>query len=322
MFHILDFIDSKDIREYNRKTEFTPIEQAVLIYYSEGTTVDEKLEAWRELLDTHDEEKFGWTRFGKRNFDEKTNRQILEDTVVAYENALMQRNTVDNVIFKACFYECDFLESDDPIYFSNYNDAFAYIESEKKRYDDDEDLRKCQTKAKLYVKELGTYDSEDTIYYFDNEMRMTHIAPGARCYVPDLCWIGELFVHVPLPFKKGDIIRSILPGRVEYGILDSTLDEEYFSRAIDHGDWSDMEVSLYSYEPNEGIGYFDYARINPLKYEKCPDDELPEELSILFLVRDVYQDRMGTAQLLEAYSNFGRKAYERIYGRKKSTNKA
>lgn len=30
MFHILDFIDSKDIREHNANTQFTPMEQAVL----------------------------------------------------------------------------------------------------------------------------------------------------------------------------------------------------------------------------------------------------------------------------------------------------
>mgnify|MGYP003301955204 CR=1 FL=1 len=43
MFNILDFIDSKEIREYNCTTKFTPIEQAVLIYHSERTTVDEEM---------------------------------------------------------------------------------------------------------------------------------------------------------------------------------------------------------------------------------------------------------------------------------------
>lgn len=321
MFNILDFIDSKEIREYNCNTKFTPIEQAVLIYHSEGTTVDEKMAAWQELLDTYSEEEFEWTRFGKRRFDEKTNRQILADTVTVYENALMQRSSVDNVIFEARFYESNYPESDYPVYFSSYKEALEYIEGEKKSYLEDEDLRKCLTKAKIHLKYLGTYASEDTVYYFDNELRMTNILPGTRCLVSDWYGIDELFVQVPLPFKKGDIIRSILPEKAEYGILDCTPDEEYFSRAMEYGDWSDMAVSLYSYEPDEGIGYFDYAHAYPLWYEKCPDEELPEKLSILFLLRDVYQDRMGIAQLLEVYSNFGRKAYERIYGKKKSAGK-
>lgn len=321
MFNILDFIDSKEIREYNCTTKFTPIEQAVLIFHSERTTVDEKMAAWQELFDTYSEEEFEWTRYGKRRFDDKSNKQILADAITVYENALNQRSVVGKVIFEASFYECDCPKSKYPVFFSSYKDAFLYIEDKKKHYLEDEDLRKCQTKAKISLKNLGTHDSEDTIFYFDNEMRMTNIAPGRKCYEPDLYWIGELFVYVPLPFKKGDIIRSILPGRIEYGILDSTLDEEYFARAMEHGDWSDMEVSIYSYEPDEGIGYFDYARMEPLHYEKCPDEELPEDLFMLFLLRDVYQEKMSVAQLLEYYSKFGRKAYEHIYGRKKNTHK-
>lgn len=268
MFYILDFIDSKEIREYNQNTEFTPIEQAVLIYHSRGTTVEQKMTAWKELLNTYSEEEFEWTRHGKRRFDDKSNKQILADTITVYENALNQRSVADKVIFEASFYECDYPKSKYPVFFSSYEDAFVYIEDKKKHYLEDEDLRKCQTKAKIFLKNLGTYDSEDTIFYFDNEMRMTNIAPGTKCYEPDLYWIGELFVYVPLPFKKGDILRCTLPGRMEYGILDST-----------------------------------------------PDEELPEELSILFLLRDVYQEEMSVADFLSCYSKFGRKAYDRIYGR-------
>ena len=69
MFHILDFIDSKDIREYNQNTEFTPVEQTVLIQHSKGTTVDKKMSVWQELLDTYNEEEFEWTRLGKRRLE-------------------------------------------------------------------------------------------------------------------------------------------------------------------------------------------------------------------------------------------------------------
>lgn len=58
MFHILDFIDSKDIREHNANTQFTPMEQAVLIYHSVRTTIDDKMTAWRELLERYGEDDF------------------------------------------------------------------------------------------------------------------------------------------------------------------------------------------------------------------------------------------------------------------------
>ena len=49
MFSKSDFIVSKDIHEYNQNTEFTPIEQAVLIYHSKGTNVDEKWQPGRKF---------------------------------------------------------------------------------------------------------------------------------------------------------------------------------------------------------------------------------------------------------------------------------
>ena len=102
MFNILDFIDSKDIREYNRNTNFFPIEQAVLIYNSMNTTVEEKLSAWKELLNNYSEEDFKYNQFGERQFaDDKSNKQIIEETVVAFENSLAMRNLSGDVIFEA-----------------------------------------------------------------------------------------------------------------------------------------------------------------------------------------------------------------------------
>lgn len=42
---VLPFIDSPDIREFNRHTKFLPAEQAVLVAVSKTKTVEEKLEA-------------------------------------------------------------------------------------------------------------------------------------------------------------------------------------------------------------------------------------------------------------------------------------
>lgn len=267
------------------------------------------------FFDTYSEEEFEWIRYGKRKFDDKSNKQILADTVTVYENALNQRSIVGNVVYEVDFYECDYPKSRYPVYFSSYEEAVAYVEDEKKSYLEDEDLRECKTTAKISLKYFATRSHEDTIYYFDNELRMVSIQPGTKCWVSDWYGVDELFVYVPLPFKKGDILLCTLPGRMEYGILDSTPDEEYYSIAIKQGDWSDMLFSLYGYEPDDGIGYFDYGHAYPFDYEKCPDEELPEKLSILFLLRDVYQEEMSVADFLSCYSKFGRKAYDRIYGR-------
>ena len=51
MYDFLRFIDSPDIREFNKDTNFTPAEQAVLISLSDKTTVEEKIEALQYLAD-------------------------------------------------------------------------------------------------------------------------------------------------------------------------------------------------------------------------------------------------------------------------------
>lgn len=143
MFHILDFIDSKDIREHNANTQFTPMEQAVLIYHSVRTTVDDKMTAWRELLERYGEDDFKILNYGERQFVRRSNRQLVEDTVRRYEAALSSRYTASNVIFAASFEEIGHPRPDELSYFTDYDSAFAFIEAEKQSYFDDEDLRAC-----------------------------------------------------------------------------------------------------------------------------------------------------------------------------------
>lgn len=58
MYDFLRFIDSSDIREFNKDTNFTPAEQAVLISLSDKTTVEEKIDALQYLADHYTEAEF------------------------------------------------------------------------------------------------------------------------------------------------------------------------------------------------------------------------------------------------------------------------
>ena len=314
MFNTLDFIDSKDIREYNQNTSFTPIEQAVIIYNSKKTTVEEKLSAWKELLANHSEEDFKYNQFGERQFaDDKSNKQIIEETVAAFENSLAIQNASENVVFEAVHWESEYPDSLDPRYFKDYPSAFSYLQECKKAYSEDSDLAHVMTESKIRIKEFNTEACDDTIFYFDNDMRMVELIPGSSTLVSDSYDIENIFIHVPLPFKKGDILRSIGPGKIDYGILTYNPNEEYRSWTIDYGDSTDMWFRLDSYDPDVG---FIYGHLSPLDYEFCPFPELPEELSILFALRYVYLGEMEFCDFLNFYSSYGKDLYPRIYGRK------
>ena len=52
--NILDFVDSRDIREHLRKIEYRPstVEAAYLVWFSKSTTLDQKCKAWQEISRT------------------------------------------------------------------------------------------------------------------------------------------------------------------------------------------------------------------------------------------------------------------------------
>ena len=315
MFNILDFIDSKDIREHNKSTNFTPIEQAVLIYNSTQTTVDEKLSAWKELLNHYDEEAFKYNCFGERQFaDDKSNKQVIADTVTIYENALAMQHCTEDVIFEAVFFESDYPNSLQPRYFKDYPSAFAYLQECKKEYIED-DLADVMTEAKIRVKQFNTESYEDTVFCYDHDLRMVELIPGTSTLVSDSYDIDNIFIHIPLPFKKGDILRSIRPGNIDYGILSYTPNQDYRPHIIKFGDSTDMWFRLDTFDPDSSVE-FNYSHASPLDYEFCPFSELPEELSILFALRYVYLDEIHFSDFLTFYSCYGKDLYPKVFERK------
>jgi len=313
MFHILDFIDSKDIREHNANTQFTPMEQAVLIYHSCRTTVDDKMTAWRELLERYGENDFKILNYGERQFVRRSNRQLVEDTVRQYEAALSSRYTASNVIFAASFEEIGHPRSDELSYFTDYDSAFAFIEAEKQRYLDNDYLKDVPTKARISIVPLNEKNRRDSTWFdFDTDLRMTGLYP---CHSSDEDGMDNedldmAYIYVPVPFKKGDILKTINPNfETGYGVL--RRDNIYPSWRETMGDSSDMIVMLDHYDYEENL--FDYGDgCKILNLEKCSWSELPNDQKTLILLSLVYQDKMEAGQMLYYYSKFGRKAYDEI----------
>lgn len=77
-----------------------------------------------------------------------------------------------------------------------------------------------------------------------------------------------------------------------------------------------MIFTLHTFISDKEYGYFDYCHCSPLGYEKCPDEELPEELTILFAMQDAYHGITDFGYMLSDYSRYGKHAFDSIYGRK------
>lgn len=309
MRELIEFIDSPDIREYNRETKFAPAEWAVLIRASCERSIEEKMEALQYLVDQYEEADFGDERVNIHgpvypSYDEEMPmREVVKKTLSLWQDILDDRKNNEGVVFAANLeevgYERDGLS--DWQFFSNYEDAFAYLFHEKQRYLENEDLKDVETVEKIRRIRMG---GGCDCYYFDTQLRMVDLVGDEdRITEED----GSLFspldtfvykIHVPLPFQKGDIVKVKYWGAEPfYGVIscDWKLPEKR--------EWINMWISLDCYDSDsDEFDYTDGTGDCVLQYTLCPDEELPEKEQVLKLIRAVRKGKLDFYTLLHKYS--------------------
>lgn len=309
MCDFLKFIDSPDIREYNRNTNFTPAEWAVLVAASMKSTVEEKIEALQYLLEHNQENEFGEERV---NISPpvyppyKTDmpfREIVRKTVEIWKDILEDRNREEDVIYAAQLMEKGYGSDDLNNYrfFTSYEKAYTYLIDEKREYLDSEDLKETETCGE--IKRIKMEDDDSDSYLFDTEMRMVNIVESTDRIV---CEDGELLsllstfvykVFVPLPFQKGDIVRiESFFDTPDYGVVSCDWERP------EKKEWINMWISLDIYDSIRGeFNYTDGEGDGILGYSFCPEEELPQDQQVLKLISDVRKGKLSFYSLLHKY---------------------
>lgn len=317
MKDLIEFIDSPDIREYNRETKFVPAEWAVLIRASEKRTIEEKMEALQYLVDHYEESDFGDERVNIHGpvyppYDEEMPmREVVKRTLALWRDILDDREKNENVVYVASFGEVGYVGSSwsDDQFFSNYGDAYACLSHKKQEYLEDEELKDIETVAEICRIRMG--GGGDDKYFFDSQMRLVDLEEDLDRVKEES---GDLFcplrtlvyqIHVPLPFQKGDIVKVKYWGdEPYYGVIscDWKLPEKR--------EWINMWISLdlYDSDSNE-FDYTDGTGDCVLQYTLCPDEELPKEERVLKLIRAVHQGKLDWYTLLHKY---GRKELDQV----------
>lgn len=309
MYDFLKFIDSPDIREYNKDTKFTPAEWAVLVEASMKRTVEEKIEALQYLLDHYQENEFGEERVNisppiyPSYKTDKPFREVVKRTVEVWKEILEDRNREEDVIYAAQLMEKGYERTDlyDYSFFTSYEKAYAYLVEKKQEYLDDEDLKDVITCGEIRRIKLADNDSDE--YLFDTEMRMVDIREGCD-RTP--CEDGEMIsllstsvykIFVPLPFKKGDIVKvEHFFGEPDYGVISCDWKRPEERERIT------MWISLDVYDSvTEGFGYTDGEGDGILGYTLCPEEELPKDQQVLKLIGDVRKGKLDFYMLLHKY---------------------
>lgn len=301
MFNILDFIDSPDIREYNRKTVFTPAEQVALIACSEGTTVGEKLAAWKELVNNYDDDEFKDESIDIWGFyqEDKSVRQLVFNTICSWEDALKATLQKENVI-----YVVHFLRHGRMDWYKKFcfNFKMAYYEMVKDRERYLEEHYDCAKYVGIIVERISLVKEDDyDLYYYDNKLRMINIMRGKVGDEKDcISWDYECCVHVPTPFKRGDLLKfQSTYGNARYGVLVDDLP----SRLNYLGFWrmdmlTRLDVVVHS-EVGDKFGWQENVEILNLRY--CDEGELPENMEKLKIVSKLRKMGFQRSAILYKY---------------------
>ena len=305
-YDVLQFIDSPDIREFNRHTKFLPAEQAVLVAVSKTKTVEEKLEALQYLADQYSDNEFGtekvyeyWCTDKRESF-----RDTVMETIQIWRDILKDRYDSEGYVYAMTLGEKGFVQRDfyEYCFFSSYGKAYESMVSGKQHYLNDEDLRDTQTYGEILrirVDEQEFMRSDYDAYCFDNELRLIEVLGRDRRVKKGDEYYGlvsDYSIYVPLPFVPGDIVKyGSLLCEAQYGVF-----SHEWKQPINRM-FTSLEVSLDVYdESQKTFDYTDDTWILGLTY--CTDDELPKGQDALRLIREVRKGEMDFYEILHRYS--------------------
>lgn len=204
MMNIYKYIRSKDVREYNEKIghKFTAAESAFLVWLNYEITLKEKHDAWREIMrDMQDEE------IAKRpNADYAPSLFALLNKFIETDNRLIDEFYKKD---ERTVYSYRYICKDDSSFGEDFGRIYSdlgYIQGELRK---DSDLGIiCVEYTKKY---LSSHRRRITLKT-DGSGNVTSV-DGDFIQGIDLClkkdeFFEGLWIDVPTPFRKGDIVCS------------------------------------------------------------------------------------------------------------------
>lgn len=224
IYNILDFMDSPDVRDYHKNTEFTPAQQAVLIARSEKATVEEKIKALESILrkyTVHELKSDTVHDSCGRKTESHRFQQVLIKNIEIWEEILQLGEKDTGAVYAAQLVEKDDFRSERILYgfrfYSCCKNAYQHLLEEKQNYIKDSHLTNVETFGEIYRIPLDDTERDYTdsdIFKFDNDMRLVRVLGSSkRCSIEDesVGLLEEYGFYIPLPFQKGDKVKAESP---------------------------------------------------------------------------------------------------------------
>lgn len=322
---IYEFFNSRDIAEHCREIghTFTAKETAYLVWHSNHHTLADKHTAWQEIIDTMADEplKSKWA-------DEKDHTlHSLLFTYMRLQNEFivdLSTSKEGYIYTYATLHKHDDQYRADDIFFDSYETCLNALKRNELDDDPDDKITKAKiTRHSLYSSYASFFDAqEEESIIFDKQLRILDIDPaeeqeGEKKLITSSYGFYEMWIVVPTPFRKGDIVMDVdvyddsYPKKHRPFVLehipywrgdaeDGTDCEERIQRLLALGvDWTDMQEGAYFQDDNGEI-YWDHAfHYLDLEYYR---DELQGTEKFLLAVSSAIQGKIRTEDLLRSYS--------------------
>ena len=290
---IYEYINSKAIREHMAKFGdiFTPLDKSYLIYQTRQKSVQEKISAMTELLKNSEDFDLKNVRWRFHHTDMTFHELLKEyiETEQYYLDKFFAKET-DAVYTYTLSWNGHILEYNEP--YTDYQSCFDALTDE---IADDRNAEITQI-VKRYFKSSHTERTKTITAVFSNDLAFVHsaYAEGMRNKKQHEIYdiFDEMWVDVPTPFKKGDILYGPNPYVMGYGhcepfvLLDvcNSESKERTNKLKQNGDTSDMTAHGY------------WQRENGHIYWECMHD---------YLSLEYYDgDFKGEKRILKALSSF------------------
>ena len=317
--NIYHFIDSKDIRNYLQKIKykFTVPETAFLIYMNRRATLNEKVDAWQEIIDTMSDCSMG-ERFNMEVIP--SFHRFLEKYIALVKDLLEIFYKPEDVVYTYAFYEEEEIRSgsyrkfdwvEEGNFFQDFSTALTHL---KKNYMKDP-FNKIRF-TKQYFASTENENARKIILEMNPDLEILSVN---ECNIlkdsqVDLFLTFEgMWFSFPTPFRRGDILLNptlsqqpfVLKEICIWGskelLENGYLEEDGLVKSADrtverlsrHGDTSDMNYSACYIDEDAGKGFYIFSDVfrNYLHLERYTQSLKGEQRALAALGRYLSPDR-------------------------------
>ena len=283
---IYSYIPSRDIAAHCReiKHEFNSLEQAFIVYLSNKTLAD-KHKAWQNIIETQPNMELP-EEFDRPGYDS------LHQFLIDYMELEHQTIETLKVNEPNVAYSCGFDDN------SGHDELFATWESAldfiQKENEDEDEYILCQVSKRWFGKEnrrlTVKIDPDGEVTAFDVFWYEVFECGSNEYYLASR--ISDIWVKIPAPFKKGDIVMGEAPAY--------SVHEPFVLTSVSESgsDWSDMTAYGYWVNNDGGIYHECMHAYQNLEYYR---EELTGKNRILKAISSHIKGELRVDELMNAY---------------------